>query len=137
MNFKKMLAILLAVCLALAVCACAAPVDNSTETSEPTEESKITESTEKQDDGKVTYTVRVVDEDGKPIVSGGLIQFCLDSCVPCALDGNGVASMSLTPANYKVTFAVRPNGYVEAGDKTTFYFEDGSYEMTIVMKPAA
>ena len=79
--------------------------------------------------------MKVVDESGKP-VTGGMIQFCLDTCMPCPLDANGVASMKLKEADYKVSFTVMPTGYALAGSETEFHFADGSYEMTITLKTA-
>ena len=133
---KLILILCVLLCLSFALCACTeAPEDNngestgaSTGTSTSTEESSLP-----PDDGKVTYTVHVVDENGKP-VTGGMIQFCLNACMPCMLDANGIASMKLEEADYKVSFTMMPAGYALAGDKTEFYFEDGSYEMTITLK---
>jgi len=145
-NMKKILMILLAVCMILSLCACASAgqggnlddnngTEGSTATTGSTESTGSTEGSGEPDDGKVTYTVNVVDEAGNP-VTGGMIQFCLDSCIPCMLDANGVASMRLALADYKVSFTMMPAGYALAGDKTEFYFADGSYELTITLKAA-
>ena len=133
----RILAMALILCLSLMVFGCAQPpVDNGGESSTPSSESTepSTEASQPNDD-KVTYTVHVVDESGKP-VTGGMIQFCLDSCMPAMLDAQGTASMKLAPANYKVSFTMMPAGYALAGDKTEFYFDEGSFEMTIVLKAA-
>lgn len=130
---KLILILCVLLCLSAVLCACAEkPVDDAAASTEAssisTEESSLP-----PDDGKVTYTVYVVDENGKG-VTGGMIQFCLDSCMPCVLDANGVASMKLEEADYKVSFTMMPTGYTLAGDETEFHFEDGSYEMTITLK---
>ena len=136
-NMIRIFAMVLVLCLSFCFFGCTQPaVENGGESSVPTTEATeaSTEVSQPQDD-KVTYTVRVVDESGNP-VTGGRIQFCLDSCMPCMLDAQGVATMKLDPANYKVSFTMLPTGYALAGDKTEFYFEAGSYEMTIVLKAA-
>lgn len=133
----RILVMAMILCLSLAIFGCAQPpVDNGGESGAPSTESTDASTEASQpDDGKVSYTVRVVDESGNP-VTGGMIQFCLDSCIPCVLDAQGCATMKLTPANYKVSFTMLPTGYVLAEDKTEFYFESGSYELTIVVKAA-
>ena len=137
---KKMFAIILALvlCLSLSFFGCTqTPAEKPEEGSAPSTEATIptTEATEPTDDGKETYTVKVVDENGNP-VTGGMIQFCLDSCIPCMLDAQGIATMNLVPANYKVSFTMMPSGYALAGEATEFYFAEGSFEMTIVLKAA-
>ena len=134
---RKLIMILcVLLCLSFGLCACAEqPADDTGESTNTTTTSSNEDNKIAPDDGKVTYTVKVVDENGKP-VTGGMIQFCLDACMPCVLDENGVASMDLAEADYKVSFTMMPTGYQLAGDKTEFYFEDGSYEMTITLKAA-
>lgn len=134
---KLILILCVLLCLSLALCACTeAPAEDTGEGTAPSGTVFAGETTgSSEDDGKVTYTVYVVDENGNA-VTGGMIQFCLDACMPCVLDGNGVASMALEEADYKVSFTMLPAGYALAGDETEFYFEDGSYEMTITLKTA-
>lgn len=88
--------------------------------------------TETTDDGKVTYTVKVTDVDGNPI-SGAAVQLCRDTCLPGSTDESGTVSFTVVEDDYKVSFLVVPTGYALAGDETEFYFEDGSYEMTLVL----
>lgn len=145
-SIRNILMLLLSMCLLLSLCACSAGQGGTLDKPDGTEESSVitnpsestgsTETSNVPDDGKVTYTVRVVDESGNS-VTGGMIQYCLDTCIPCMLDASGVASMRLAPANYKVSFTMIPAGYALAGDKTDFYFEADSYEMTIILKSAA
>ena len=134
----RIFAMVMVLCLSLSFFGCTqAPAGNTEESTAPSTEATTptTESTEPTDDGKETYTVKVVDENGNP-VTGGMIQFCLDTCMPCMLDAQGVASMKLVPANYKVSFTMLPAGYALAGEATEFYFDEGSFEMTIVLKAA-
>lgn len=134
---KLILILCVLLCLSFALCACTeTPADDNGESTAPSGSVSTEESTgTTEGDGKVTYTVYVVDEGGKA-VTGGMIQFCLDACMPCVLDANGVASMALEEADYKVSFTMLPAGYTLAGDETEFYFEDGAYEMTITLKAA-
>ena len=136
-TITQILAMVLILCLSFSAVGCTQkPAENGGETSVPTTEATTpsSEATE-PNDGTVQYTVRVVDENGNP-VTGGMIQFCLDSCMPAMLDAQGVATMKLAPANYKVSFTMLPTGYELAGEQTEFYFEEGSYEMTIGLKAA-
>jgi len=133
---KLILILCVLLCLSFALGACTSkPDDNAGENSGPSTNTSTEESSTATDDGKVTYTVYVVDENGKA-VTGGMIQFCLDACMPCVLDANGVAKMDLKEADYKVSFTMIPAGYALVGSATEFYFEDGSYEMIITLKAA-
>ena len=138
MKFLKWLILTVAV---VSLLACAAgcsetPAESNPESSAPV----TTTTTTKADDGKVTYTVTVTDEDGNPI-KGALIQLCAESCFPASTDENGVATWSLEEEEYKASFlnaATPAAGYTYVDpDETDFYFEDGETEMTIVLKVAA
>ena len=84
---------------------------------------------------KVTYTVTVVDEGGNP-VSGAFVQLCLEACVPCMTTEQGVATYpNMDEADYKVSFITVPAGYELPTEN--YYFEDGSYELTLVLKAVA
>ena len=133
---KLIMIVSVLLCLSCLLCACDQPVVADGEEGSSSVTTSSTEGSQKPvDDGKVTYTVKVVDEAGNP-VTGGMIQFCLNSCMPCPLDANGVATMKLAEADYKVSFTIIPAGYALAGDKTEFHFENGSYEMTLILKAA-
>lgn len=137
---KKLLALMLALSCVFALCACAAG-ENEEETSEQTELDTAIESSEEttQEQTQPTgtgYTVYVVDEDGNP-VGGGIIQFCLESCTPVVVDENGVALFNGEEANYDVKFLSMPAGYTYSTEEEVFHFAEGSYELTIVLKPEA
>lgn len=136
-NFRMLSLLCALLCLCLVLSACdQGPANNTDPSNVPPSSSESTKETSKpNNDGKVTYTVRVVDENGKP-VGGGMIQFCLDACMPCVLDANGVGTLRLPEADYKVSFMTLPAGYTLSGTETEFYFADGSYEMTITLKAA-
>lgn len=137
-NIKKLLALLLAMVLVFGLCACGGGEDQPDNTDGSTEPSSTGETEESKtvDDGKVTYTVKVVDESGNPI-SGALVQLCLEACIPSATNDSGIATYNLEEADYKVSFMKLPDGYTYTTEATEFYFEDGSYELTITLKAAA
>ncbi len=83
-------------------------------------------------DGKANYTVTVTDEAGNPI-PGVFVQMCLESCIPCITNAQGVASYpNMAVADYKVSFISIPEGYTSEANE--YHFEKDTYEMTIVLK---
>ena len=131
---KNGFVLILALAMVLCLCACGGNEDNKgNETTAGTTEA-TTEATEKKDDGKVTYTVKVVDEEGNP-VAGAMVQLCLESCMPGKTDDKGVATYHTAEADYKVSFMTMPAGYT--AEETEYHFADGSYELTITLKKAA
>ena len=145
-HMKRMLGVVLAVCMVLALAACGggsnsgADVSNdapasSGVTSEPADSTPASSEEETPvDDGNVTYTVSVIDEDGNP-VSGIMVQICKDSCMPTMTDANGVATWRVAEDEYKVSFTTSPAGFIDYTG-TEFYFDAGSTEMTIILTPA-
>ena len=136
MKIMKILALIMALCLMLSLAACGG--ENPTEPSESTEPSSpVTEPSEstEPDDGKVTYTVKVVDEDGAPIAGVG-VQLCLETCSAGFTGEDGVATFRREEADYKVSFMGDPPaaGYTYSTEEQEFYFSAGSYEMTITLK---
>lgn len=138
---KKLLCMILALMLVFALCACGAESDtqeseemNTTE-QEPSE-TKVTEEETTVDDGKVEYTVTVVDEDGNPITDVKQVQVC-DETNSCSIilltDGTG--TMRLTEAVYHATLMTLPEGYEYVGEETEFSF-DSSNSCTITLKEA-
>ncbi len=89
-------------------------------------------------DGKVTYTIIVVDADGNP-VEGVEVQMCdVDgTCLlPVKTDANGVATFEKDEATYYVTIAACPEGFV-ADSETKHNFAEGTTEMTVTIEKAA
>ena len=145
MNTKRFLALLLALCLALGLCACGDtptqgmpdnedPIDppaaasSDAPTDEPTDEPT--------DNPNPVYTVKIVDEGGNPVV-GAMVQMCQgETCMPGPLsDATGTVTFQVVEADYKVSFLGSvPAGYDYTTEETEFYFEDGSCELTIVLK---
>ena len=139
---KKLLVSLLAICTVTVFCACGGSNDNSAQTPDTQVQVEDTQiivpetqevATEVVEDGKVNYTVAVVDEAGNPIV-GALVQLCNESCFPSATGEDGVAKFSLPDADYKVSFLTLPAGYTYSGEEQEFYFEDGAVDITITLK---
>ena len=148
MNFKRIFMIVLACVLCACVLSCVA-CDNgqgeeqSTETStdaplQSTEASTEAPSAEQTtdeattDDGKVTYTVKVVDASGAP-VKDVAVQFCDDNgCrMPVPTNAEGIVTLTEAESNFHVTLASVPAGY--AADTNEYYF-DGAVELTITLQ---
>ena len=128
---KKISGILALVCLLLSVsllvCACDSDKKEETATTAATEQptnaptnaptEAPTTGKEEQptqpSDGKVTYTVKIMDPDGKG-VEGVLVQMCDDSgCkLPQATDANGEVTFKFKESNYHVTLSNVPAGLV-------------------------
>lgn len=142
-NLKMILSLTLALCLLLCLAACANETGGeSTEPSAP-ETGTVTvptsEPTEPEDDGKVVYTVKVVDEGGNPI-SGAMINMCQgDTCLaPSITDESGTAEFRAEEDDsYYAHIMVMPAGYDYATEEDTFYFPAGSRELTITLKAVA
>ena len=130
---KKIFALLLALCMVFVLCACGG---NSEETNGTTGATKAPATNNETtaptvDDGKVTYTVKVVDEQGKGIV-GAMVQLCLETCLPGMTNMQGVATYRVNEADYKVSFVQMPAGYT--AEETEYHFAEGAYELTITLK---
>ena len=138
MNFIKVfVSLIVTVFMLVSLCACGSVSDETTTdtTDKVTNVTDTDESTTTEDDsaveGKVTYTVKVVDEENNPI-AGAMVQLCLDACVPRVTDAAGVAVYELEEADYKVSFVSMPEGYT--CEENEFHFADGEYELTITLK---
>lgn len=140
-SLKKILALLLALGLMLSFAACGADdtADDTTEaeSTETTTASIPEDTTEETPDANlVVYTVHIVDEEGNP-VTGGMVQFCLDSCSPVIIDENGTAVFKTAEeADYEVKFLTMPEGYTYATEEEVFHFAEGEMVLTIVLKAA-
>lgn len=140
-SFKKILALVLALMLVLCLCACNTSTEDatgdstgSTPASSSTPLNPDDGNTEDQIPDGIQYKVKVVDEEGNPIV-GVYVQLCTEeTCLmPVKTDEAGVAVF--TPAEeeeYHAKFTKVPEGY--EADAEDFYFADGETELTIVLK---
>lgn len=148
MNMKRLLAFVLALCLMAALCACGQAqtqepdntpdtpaVQDEPDTQTPAQSEEPSED-EPAENTNPIYTVKIVDEGGNPVV-GAMVQMCQgETCMPGPLsDATGTVTFQIPEAEYKVSFLGSvPAGYDYTTEETEFYFEDGSYEMTIVLK---
>lgn len=130
---KKLISALLLVSLVFCLCACGQTQDNNETT--PTVTDPAPSETEAQG---VTYTIKVVDEGGNPVV-GAMVQLCSDLCLPKLTDAQGLAVYENQEEkdNYKASVTSFPAGYEQLGEETEFYFGEGNYEVTITVKAVA
>lgn len=143
MNIKRFLAFMLALCLLLCLCACGkAPVEQPQEdpkqdvATDPVEDPTPEQTEPPVANTNPVYTVKIVDEGGNPVV-GALVQMCQgETCMPGPATGeDGIVTFQVVEAEYKVSFLGSvPAGYDYTTEQTEFYFDDGAYEMTIVLK---
>lgn len=129
---KKLLLVVLALCLTVCLCACGGeatpntPDTPDTTTTEPTTTTTTAPSAPAiptPGDGEVLYSVKIVDADGNP-VEGAYAQLCLETCVFQPTNAEGIAYFCLPEADYKVTII----GDEAAGEH---HFEAGSHEITL------
>lgn len=141
---KKNLILLFLLILSMLIVFVSCGGDNDNTATDAPDSSTPTAVATKEPSGEATptpatgkYKVSVVDNNGQPI-AGALIQLCLDeSCNPARTDSNGNAFFNVADANYKVSFLTLPEGYSYTGEDTNFYFEAGSYELTITLNKVA
>ncbi|MBQ2901263.1 MAG: hypothetical protein IJE49_05390 [Agathobacter sp.] len=133
---KKIVTVVLMLCVALSLCACGGNAGNTEDTGKQNTEanSEANKDTEKEsesenvDDGKIEYKVTLLDANGNP-VAGQMIQVCnAENCfAPVATDANGVATFRLEESNeYKAKL-------LTAGEDAYVYFEAGATELTLTM----
>lgn len=131
---KKILMLILALCMIFCLCACGSGnSENTNETPAPSSTQEETQESTDANDGKVTYTVTVVDDSGNPVV-GALVQLCLEACIPSVTNAEGKATYTVEEADYKVSFVSMPAGYTSQVNE--FHFAEGSYELTLTLKAA-
>ena len=87
-------------------------------------------------EGETVYRVLVLTEEDTP-VKGAVVQLCRDACFPGVTNERGEAVFSVPEDDYKVAFAMLPEGYDCADSVQEFRFEDGSRELTIRLKEAS
>ena len=123
MKMRNIFVLMLTLAMVFVLCACGA-VENeeaAPTTTAPTVTAPTEGETEPTEDNKITYTAKVVDQNGAPVV-GAMIQLCLETCVPTTTDANGVATWKKdTEEAYKVSFINIPEGYTYADETTEFY----------------
>ena len=136
---KKLVTAMLMLCLAFSLVACGgdgASKDTQKENTQNSQQdegqaNKDTENdknSENVDDGKIEYTVKLVDANGNPIANT-MVQVCnASTCfAPVATDANGVAVFRLVESNeYKAKL-------MTAGEDAYVHFEAGATELTLTI----
>lgn len=155
MNKKTLTGLLSVLCVLLCslviFCACTGdntPADTTateapteapaTETVPETNEETDPEATETATDGKVTYTIIVVDADGNPVANVD-VQMCAadGTCfLPVKTNDAGVATFEKETGTYYVTIPAAPEGFA-ADTETKHNFAEGTTELTITLEKAA
>lgn len=143
MNVKRVLMLVLALCLTFVLCACGGDVQEET-VAPPVEEAtdapveEVTEAPTEAEVAGTVYTVTVVDEGGNPVV-GTMVQICQgELCMmPCATDDSGVATFTVTDeGTYEAKLLSLPAGYEYATEEQVFPF-GSAFELTITLKAVA
>lgn len=141
---KKLLAVLLTLCMVFALCACGAGSDNNedeknnnavnNEVNDDADDESKDESDE--DEGVQTqagFQVKIVDEGGNP-VQGCMVQVCKDTCLPAISNAEGIATFNLQIEDgHKLQVSNCPEGYTYDGE-ADIYLEPGQKEYTLVLK---
>ena len=135
---KRLVTAVLMLCLALSLVACGGNAGdtekNNTENTQQ-DDTQGSEDTEKEsesdevNDGKIEYTVKLLDANGNP-VANTMVQVCnASTCfAPVATDANGVAVFRLEESNeYKAKL-------MTDSDDAYVYFEAGSTELTLTVE---
>ena len=140
---KRLVTTILMLAMALSLVACGGngsdkdsqkPNTESTEDKDDTQANKDTEEDKKDEpvnDGKIEYTVKVVDANGAP-VAGKQVQVCdEENCsIPAVTDANGVAVIRFEQSDECKAKIVVPYGQEDVYEYV--HFEAGSTEITLV-----
>ena len=127
---KHFTAAALVVCMSLCFCACANT--QSPENTDPVDVGVWNDPQDPVQEDKLTYTVTVEDENGKPL-PGVTVLLCLETGISAMTDEQGTVHWSVEENSYMVTFASLPDGYDYATDVHEFYFDDNSTQMTLTL----
>ena len=131
---KKLLVVLLAICMLFSFCACGADTDSNKDTdvsSAPVSSDEVSSEEE-----TTKFEVKVVDSEGNG-VEGVMLQICKDSCIPAKTDANGVATFNIeVTSEHKLSVLSCPAGYEYTGEEEV-YMEDGATEYTLELSEAA
>ena len=136
-NLKKVFTLLLMMSFMCALCACkdngATNIpDGSSETQ--TENKNESETETIVDDGKIVYTIKLVDASGNPIANT-LVQLCDDGAcyAPVMTNAEGVAEFRMAEGTYKAAVSSKVAGYKDVTGQY-FEFESDSTEVTITLE---
>ena len=141
-NIKRILSLLIALCMIMCLCACGGTsesankdndenVSNDTlDTSKDTKDSD-TESDTDTEDATPVFNVTVVDANGAP-VKGIMVQICKDACTPAMTNDEGIATFNMEITDgYKLS-VMTPNYQIASGE-AEIYLESGATEYTLTV----
>lgn len=137
---KRIIMILLALCMMASFVACNEGGEVTTEAPETTAAPTETEAPDAETTAAETevafngYKVTVTDKDGNPI-AGVQIQMC-DSkgCrMPKGTEADGTVTFDYETSDFHVLIAAEVEGYV-VDTKEEYFFENGGKELTIVLE---
>lgn len=139
---KKCLSMLLIICMVGCFVACGNEPADTPDTENKNTEGTANPNTEKEsestpeDDGKIAYSIKIVDEAGAPL-AGVMVQLCNESScfAPKVTDANGIATYSMEEGAYKAAITTMPAGYEDCAGEY-FYFEGDATEVVITLKQA-
>lgn len=143
-QIKRLLAVLMALCVLLCFCACTVENkdnsdDNLPDSGSNTGDNKTNgdnsgDNTPPEDDDKIAYTVKVVDEGNHPIANLNLTVCAGEQCNVGVTDSDGTAVFKLAEGEYYASLLALPNGYEYTTEEEKFYFSEGSTELTITLR---
>lgn len=125
---KKLLCLVLALTFVCALAACGGETEDTTpvgeQTTAPVETTTEPVSDTTVDDGKIEYTVKVVDESGNAISAVDKVQVC-DETNMCSIIflTDGAGTIRLVEAEYHATLMGMPEGYEYVGEEQEFSFD--------------
>ncbi len=138
---KTLLAALLAVAMMVSLCACVGgEPDDKTDGTTTTTPTTTTTTKATVDDSQVTYTVKVLDENGAPVV-GAMLQTCNDAgCIPHMIptDATGTISFQRPKGEeYDLKFVMPVAGYDVDINNVYAEINEDTTEVTITVNKAA
>ncbi len=135
-NFKRILALVMALVAVMALAACTPDATKSTQSTESTA-STAPESTSSSTpettapEKEITFRVQVLDLEGNPVVGAG-VQLCLETCTIHDTNEEGWAEFdNKVEDGYKANIAYLADGTEVNGEPV--YFESGATEMTLTL----
>lgn len=134
---KKLIALMLFICMAVTLFACGESAEGTESSSVSVEESKTvsesateSESESSTEEQAATFKVKVVNANGDPIANV-MLQLCKDTCIPAKTGEDGVASFKAEITDgYKLSVLTCPEGYIYEGEPE-IYLESGITEYTV------
>lgn len=131
---KKVVTVILMMCMTLCFVACGNNNGSDKDSQKPNTENTSKDDTEEESEKSgVTYTIKVVDENNNPI-GGMMVQLCKNTCMPKLTNAQGLAEFSVEAIEdgYQAAITSLPEGYKYEGEKY-IDFKSGETEVVIVI----